>query len=88
MDAEGRVHEQTRKVREGINAPGVLGKLVDLAAGRSEQHGLEGEAQAFASEIESFCSEVELESCCSEMKDSWEDALDGILAVEVRFTKS
>lgn len=91
VDLEKEIHDAARKVKEGINAPGVLGKLVDLGFARDGDADREGEGEGEKSEVaalgdilEKVSDEVKMETICGKIKDSWEDALDGVLAVKVK----
>lgn len=83
MEIERAVHDDARDLKRQINAPGVLGKLVDLGMARDETGGL----PELAGLLEELCDEATMETICGHMKDSWEDALDGVLAVKVKSYK-
>jgi len=93
--AEEEIQDGVKKIKEGINAPGVLGKLVDLGLGRTVMGGSEEgngdrddhDTRALEQEIEELCDEASLESLCGRLKESWEDALDGVLAVRIKSFK-
>lgn len=81
---EAAIHQQAEDVKATLNEAGVLGKLVDIVTGRSEDGNQQteiGEAverQGDASRHETFCGN---------MKESWEDAVDGILACKIKVFK-
>ncbi|KAK4940477.1 hypothetical protein LTR10_019461 [Elasticomyces elasticus] len=78
---EKQIHDDARELKAQVNAPGVLGKLVDWAFGRGEPFTkLEGV-------LEKLCDGVTMETICGGLKESWEDALDGVLAVKVKVYK-
>ena len=83
---ETEIHAQVRRVKEAINAPGVLGKLVDLGFGRDDGGNGDG-FDAVGEILEKVCDEVAMETICGRVRDSWEDALDGVLAVKVKIWK-
>lgn len=91
VELEKEIHGAVRAVREGINAPGVLGKLVDLGFARDSEGEGEGsdgdDLAALADVLEMVSDEVKMETICGKIKDSWEDALDGVLAVKVKIWK-
>lgn len=77
---ENSVHENTRRLRQMINAPGMLGKLIDIGLGRNDQD----ELGPVGKQIELLIDPASLETYCGMMRDSWEEALDGILAVKAK----
>lgn len=95
VELEKGIHGAVRAVREGINAPGVLGKLVDLGFARDGEGDGQGKGEgtdggdlaALADILEMVSDEVKMETICGKIKDSWEDALDGVLAVKVKIWK-
>ncbi|KEF53835.1 uncharacterized protein A1O9_10237 [Exophiala aquamarina CBS 119918] len=95
---EKEIHAAARQVKDGISAPGVLGKLVDLGFARSDADAdgvgagaADADATATAGVLgdvlESVSDEVKMETICGRIRDSWEDALDGVLAVRVKLWK-
>jgi len=86
---EGEIHGAARAVKEGIGAPGVLGKLVDLGFARFEGEDGEGAAGlgGLGDVLEKVSDEAQMETVCGRVRDSWEDALDGVLAVKVKLWK-
>ncbi|KAH0842403.1 hypothetical protein FOPE_07224 [Fonsecaea pedrosoi] len=87
-DLESQILTDVRELKSSINEPGVLGKLVDLGMARrgsdaEGSDGTEGDAlpggEKWENLIESICDEVTMETICGEIKDSWDDALDGVL---------
>ncbi|OAL23800.1 hypothetical protein AYO22_06119 [Fonsecaea multimorphosa] len=86
-DLEAKILADARDLREAINEPGVLGKLVDLGmARRGSDSGAQGSDDAplpvgekWENLLESLCDEVTMETICGAIKDSWNDALDGVL---------
>ncbi|KIX00353.1 uncharacterized protein Z518_10492 [Rhinocladiella mackenziei CBS 650.93] len=82
-DLEQQIHSDARDIKEQINAPGVLTRLVDLGMAR------EGDVanSELESLLEKLCDEVTMETICGRLKESWEDALDGVLAVKVKWFK-
>ena len=82
--AEVANHKQAKDVKNTLNEPGVLGKLVDVVTGRNE----DVEQQSYVGEaVENQCDAARIETFCGEMKESWEDALDGVLACKVKVFK-
>ncbi|KAI1614285.1 N-acetyltransferase B complex non catalytic subunit-domain-containing protein [Exophiala viscosa] len=78
---ETQIHDDARVLKAEVNAPGVLGKLVDWGFGREEPFTkLEGV-------LEKLCDGVTMETICGGLKESWEDALDGVLAIKVKVYK-
>jgi len=82
-EVEASVHDSARKLKAEINKPGVLGMLMDLGCGRNEQD----ELNSIGKVLEQLSDEAALETFSGYMRDSWEDALDGILAVKVKVPK-
>lgn len=76
------VHDQTKELKETLSAPGVLGNLVDAVLGRT---GDISEAQnTFGEQVQALQDEAAVEEYCGSLRESWEDALDGILATKVK----
>lgn len=76
------VHNQTKELKEKLSASGVLGRLVDAVLGRT---GNVSEAQkALGDRLQETQDEAAVEEYCGLLRESWEDALDGILATKVR----
>ena len=82
VKAEAAIHQQAKDVKRTLNETGVLGTLVEVLAGRSgddRNHQSEiGEA------IEKQGDAARHETFCGDMKGSWEDAVDGILACRIK----
>ena len=78
------VHERARALKRRLSERGVLGKLLDVALGRKDDG---GEQSAIGKELEQLADEATFETCCGSWRESWEDALDGILAVKVKVYK-
>lgn len=89
--AEKAIHDRAKVLKDGLGLSGVLGKLVDAAAGRIEEADDQlinsEEYKALAAEFADLIDEVALEEYCGGMKESWEDALDGVLQVKIRISK-
>jgi hypothetical protein len=78
---EKTIHDSARRLKDNLNASGVLGQMIDAVFGRN----LEGTGAAFGRELEKLPNAEEAaERFCGEVRESWEDALDGILEVGVR----
>lgn len=76
------LHNQTRELKEKLSASGVLGRLVDAVLGRT---GDVSEAQkALGDRLQGLQDEATVEEYCGLLRESWEDALDGILATKVK----
>ncbi|KAK5064177.1 hypothetical protein LTR84_000009 [Exophiala bonariae] len=86
---EGEIHGAVRAVRDEINRAGVLGRLVDLGFARvgDDGEGADGGLGALGEVLELVSDEVQMETICGRIKDSWEDALDGVLTVKVKLWK-
>ncbi|KAJ4505984.1 hypothetical protein HRR83_008499 [Exophiala dermatitidis] len=80
VDMEDTIRQEARDLKDQVNAPGVLGKLVDLGLARDEDSELAGLADV----LNKLCDEITMETICGRIKDSWDDALDGVLAVKVK----
>jgi len=81
-ELEQHIHDDARDLKAQNNAPGVLGKLVDLGFGR------EGEFTELEGVLEKLCDEVTMETICGRIKASWEDGLEGVLGVKLQmYTK-
>lgn len=83
--AEAAIHQQARDVKKGLNEEGVLGRLVDIIAGKVESNC--DEQSEIGAAIERQGDAVRQETFCGEMKESWEDAVDGILACKIKVMK-
>lgn len=82
--AEAAIHKQAKDIRNTLNEAGVLGKLVDLVTGRNEAGDQE---EGIGLAVEKMADGARLETFCGEMKESWVDAVDGILACKVKVFK-
>lgn len=96
---EKHIHDSARTMKGNLNASGVLGGMVDLVFGRSAEndgstggsHG-HGHGQGQGGGITTFGKQLEqlpdaetvAEQFCGEFRQSWEDALDGVLSVRVK----
>ena len=98
-ELEARIHADAKTLKSQINEPGVLGKLVDLCMARVTDE-MEGETQkdksiwnelnaGFEWEqlLGNLCDEAQMEKMCGRYRESWEDALDGVLATKTRVAK-
>ncbi|KIW17605.1 hypothetical protein PV08_04800 [Exophiala spinifera] len=77
-ELEKQIHDDARDMREQVTAAGVLGKLVDVGFGR------EGVPSELGQIVQELCAEAWMENYCGNMKESWEDAVNGVLAVKVK----
>lgn len=92
VDEQGKaVHDQARELKQNLNASGVLGKLVDAVLGRTAEgvlQELENENgnghEGLMERIASLQDEADVEEYCGALRESWEDALDGILATKIK----
>lgn len=80
MDIADNIRSNARQLKDSIAEPGVLGELIDVVLERGE----DGEVSAVGKEIEQLMDEARLEAFCGGLRDSWDEALDGILAVKVK----
>jgi N-terminal acetyltransferase B complex non-catalytic subunit len=80
-EIETSVHDSARKLKSELNAPGILGKLMDIGLGRDEE---KDELSAVGKVLEGLADATSFEVLCGDMRESWEDALDGILAIKVK----
>lgn len=83
VEAQAKVvHDQTGELKAKLGASGVLGRLVDVILGRlddaPEQQRLLGER------MQELQDEATVEEYCATLRESWEDALDGILATKIK----
>lgn len=76
------IHAEARDLKQKLNASGVLGKLLDAMLGRADgtQAGYEG----LFEKIATLQDEAGVEEYCGALRESWEDALDGVLAVKIK----
>jgi N-terminal acetyltransferase B complex non-catalytic subunit len=85
VKAEAAIHQQAKDVKRTLNQAGVLGTLVEVTAGRS------GDGSNHQSKIgealEKQGDAARHETFCGDMKESWEDAVDGILACKIKIFK-
>ncbi|KAK5951571.1 hypothetical protein OHC33_007249 [Knufia fluminis] len=75
------IYSQARELKQGLGASGVLGKLVDVMLGRAD--GNEDHAK-LSDKIATLQDEADVEEYCGGLRESWEDALDGVLAVKIK----
>lgn len=79
---EKAVHDSASRLKANLNGPGVLDQMMDGVFGRS------GVGEVVGKEMEKLAdAETVAEQFCGEVRDSWEDALDGVLAVKVKKSK-
>lgn len=83
VSLESQIHAHTRDIKAQINESGVLGKLIDVGMARESELGLE----QLESLMEKTANEIAVEMVCGDLKDSWDDALDGVLGVKVQIVK-
>jgi N-terminal acetyltransferase B complex non-catalytic subunit len=99
-ELEAQIHADARWMKSQINEPGVLGKLVDLGMVRQQAVSDDTEAgkgawmwdelnsgRDWEQLMESLCDEATMETICGRYRESWDDALDGILVTKVRVVK-
>ena len=87
LHIESSIHESVRTLKANLNAAGVLGRMIDVVFGRigDDAAGDGGLGAVFGRELEQLPeAETVAEHFCGEVKESWEDALEGVLAVRVR----
>lgn len=75
-------HAEARDLKQSLNAAGVLGKLVDVVLGRTD--GTQEGYEKLSERIVALQGEAAVEEYCGAMRESWEDALDGVLAVKIK----
>ncbi len=99
-EIEKRIHDSSRTMKENLNASGVLGGMIDVVFGRSAENDdstgggghSDGDAQgkgeggaSLGKQLEKLPdAETVAEQFCGEVRQSWEDALDGVLSVRVK----
>lgn len=76
------VHDQTKELKETLSTPGVLNRLVDAVLARTD--GVSEAQRVLGERLQELQDEAAVEEFCGALKESWEDALDGILATKVR----
>jgi N-terminal acetyltransferase B complex non-catalytic subunit len=90
---ETSIHNSARTLKTNLTSSGVLGSMIDVVFGRSTNNTArdtqEGDAAAAADSIGNHLenlpdAETVAELFCAEVKESWEDALDGVLGVKLR----
>lgn len=88
---EKNIHDSARTLKTNLNASGVLGQMIDAVFGRNSADTGDGDGDAgsstaaFGRQLERLPdAESVAEEFCGEVRESWEDALDGILGVEVK----
>ncbi|KAI9791920.1 MAG: hypothetical protein M1833_001302 [Piccolia ochrophora] len=74
-----RVRSGAARIKNDLSESGVIGVLVDQALGRTE-----GEQDRIGAAIERFMGEPDMETLASKVVDSWQDALDGVLGVQIQ----
>ena len=95
LQIEGSTHNSARTMKGNLNASGVLGGMIDAVfarGGNGEDGSALGESgdlgelsTAFGKELEKLPgAEAVAEAFCGEVKESWEDALEGVLGISVR----
>ncbi len=86
---ERSIHDSARKLKDNLNASGVLGQLVDSVFGRvaggAESEGSGDASEAFGKELEKLPdAETVAEGFCAEVREGWEEGLEGVLSVGVK----
>ena len=79
-DIADNIRDNARLLKKNLAEPGVLGDLIDVVLERGE----DGECSTMGKELEQLLDEAQLERFCGSLRDSWDEALDGILAVKVK----
>jgi N-terminal acetyltransferase B complex non-catalytic subunit len=81
---EKNIHDSARRLKDNLNASGVLGRMIDAVFGRGGLEGAGGGA-AFGRALEKLPdAEAVAERFCGEVRGSWEDALDGVVGIRVK----
>jgi N-terminal acetyltransferase B complex non-catalytic subunit len=80
-EIETDIRNGVRELKHELNAPGMLGRLMDIGLGRDEE---QDELSPVGKVLEGLADATSLEVLCGDMRESWEDALDGILAIKVK----
>jgi N-terminal acetyltransferase B complex non-catalytic subunit len=81
---EKGIHDSAQTLKSNLNASGVLGQLTDTVFGRGAENERDLHA-VFGKELEQLPdAETVVEQFCGELRESWEDALDGILSIRVK----
>jgi len=76
------INAEARALKQSLNAAGVLGKIVDIVFGRTE--GAQEGEEKVSERIAALQGEAAVEEYSGAMRESWEDALDGVLAVKIK----
>ncbi|KAK5076806.1 hypothetical protein LTR64_005714 [Lithohypha guttulata] len=76
--------QRAKDLKQELSASGVLGRLVDVTLCRTDE--TDEASKVFAERMAELQDEAAVEEYCGMMRDSWEDALDGILAVKIKLT--
>lgn len=89
LQIETSLHDSARTLKTNLTAAGVLGRMIDVVFGRIGDDAASGDdgglGVAFGRELEQLPgAETVAERFCGEVKESWEEALEGVLAVRVR----
>lgn len=81
QEIETGIHQSARELKRDLNVSGMLGRLMDIGLGRDEK---QDELSALGKMLEGLSDVTSLEVLCGDIRESWEEALDGILAVKVK----
>lgn len=82
---EAAIHQQAKDVKKLLNEVGVLGRLMEIITGRGQDD--RNQQSEIGEAVERQGDAARHEMFCGEMKESWEDAVDGILACKVKIFK-
>jgi N-terminal acetyltransferase B complex non-catalytic subunit len=78
---ETGIHKNARELKRELNSPGMLGRLMNIGLGRDEE---QDDLSPVGKVLDELADATNLEVLCGDMRESWEDALDGILALKVK----
>jgi N-terminal acetyltransferase B complex non-catalytic subunit len=87
LQIESSIHDSARTLKANLNASGVLGRMIDVVFGKGgdDNAGVGALGAVSGKELEKLPdAETVAEGFCGEVKESWEDALEGIMGVRVR----
>lgn len=95
LESVDQIHSAVKALKSGLTESGVLGRLVDGVLERIDDDAREAngdfecgsEKQRYLDSLRGLTDEASVEEYCSAMRDSWVEALDGILVVQVKAPK-
>ena len=89
-----QIHTRAKSLKSQLHEPGVLGQVVNSCMARLPDESDDGKSNSLWKELgvgteweellSGLCDEPEMEIICGEYRESWDDALDGVLGSKIR----